>query len=33
MPQDAPGMDMGVGQPYQVMLFGAAGGPQVFARH
>ncbi|KAA0579401.1 DUF411 domain-containing protein [Azospirillum sp. Sh1] len=33
MPQDAPGMDMGVGQPYQVMLFGGAGGPQVFARH
>ncbi|MBK1839286.1 DUF411 domain-containing protein [Azospirillum sp. YIM B02556] len=33
MPQDAPGMDMGSGQPYQVMLFGAAGGPQVFARH
>lgn len=33
MPQDAPGMDMASGQPYQVMLFGAAGGPQVFARH
>lgn len=33
MPQDAPGMDMGVGQPYQVMLFGGAGGSQVFARH
>ena len=33
MPQDAPGMDMASGQPYQVMLFGAGGGPQVFARH
>lgn len=33
MPQDAPGMDMGTGQPYQVVLFGGAGGPQVFARH
>lgn len=33
MPQDAPGMDMGSGQPYQVVLFGVAGGPQIFARH
>jgi hypothetical protein len=33
MPQDAPGMDMASGQPYQVVLFGAGGGPQVFARH
>ena len=33
MPQDAPGMDIVSGQPYQVVLFGAAGGPQVFSRH
>lgn len=33
MPQDAPGMDGGTGQPYQVVLFGGAAGPQVFARH
>ncbi|WP_049976145.1 DUF411 domain-containing protein [Azospirillum sp. B506] len=33
MPQDAPGMDMASGLPYQVVLFGAAGGPQVYARH
>lgn len=33
MPADAPGMDMRTGQPYDVVLFGAADGDRVFARH
>lgn len=33
MPQDAPGMDMGTGQPYTVMLFDRTGGESVFSRH
>ncbi|MCG5238481.1 DUF411 domain-containing protein [Azospirillum doebereinerae] len=33
MPQDAPGMDMGTGRPYEVVLFGGAGGDRLFARH
>lgn len=33
MPQDAPGMDMRTGQPYDVVLFGGTGTPTVFARH
>ena len=34
MPQDAPGMDGKTGQPYQVVLFGAADGKaRVFASH
>jgi hypothetical protein len=32
MPVSAPGMDQ-PGQPYTVVLFGAAGGEQIFARH
>ena len=34
MPQDAPGMDMNTGQPYQVVLFGApGGGSTIFASY
>lgn len=33
MPADAPGMDMKTGQPYDVVLFGGAEVPTVFARH
>jgi len=34
MPQDAPGMDMNMGEPYQVVLFGApGGGTTVFASY
>lgn len=33
MPADAPGMDMGTGQPYDVILFDAGGGAKVYARH
>ena len=34
MPQDAPGMDMNTGAPFQVVLFGApGGGTTVFASH
>lgn len=34
MPQDAPGMDMKTGQPYQVVLFGAPDGKmRVYANH
>ena len=34
MPQDAPGMVMNTGEPYQVVLFGApGGGTTVFASH
>ncbi|HYH22203.1 MAG TPA: DUF411 domain-containing protein [Azospirillum sp.] len=33
MPQDAPGMDMKTGQPYEVVLFGDSGGASVYARH
>jgi hypothetical protein len=34
MPSDAPGMDMGTGQPYQVILFGTPDGkPSVYAKH
>ncbi|MBP2300726.1 DUF411 domain-containing protein [Azospirillum picis] len=34
MPQDAPGMDMKTGEPYQTVLFGAPDGkPRVFATH
>jgi hypothetical protein len=34
MPQDAPGMDMHTGEPYQVVLFGApGGGTTVYASH
>lgn len=32
MPASAPGMDI-PGEPYEVVLFGAAGGPQIYARH
>lgn len=32
MPQDAPGMDMETGEPYEVVLFGP-GGAKTFARH
>ena len=34
MPQDAPGMDMKTGEPYQVVMFGApGGGTTVFASY
>jgi hypothetical protein len=34
MPADAPGMDMNMGQPYQVILFGTPDGkPSVYANH
>jgi hypothetical protein len=34
MPSDAPGMDMNMGQPYQVILFGTPDGkPSVYANH
>ena len=34
MPADAPGMDMNMGEPYQVILFGQPGGkPAVYANH
>jgi hypothetical protein len=33
MPADAPGMDMSTGEPFEVVLFGADGGDQVYARH
>lgn len=33
MPAAAPGMDQLSGGPYQVVLFGAAGGDRTFARH
>jgi len=34
MPADAPGMDMSMGQPYQVILFGTPDGkPSVYANH
>lgn len=33
MPQDAPGMDMNSGEPYQVMIFGDNGSRGIFARH
>ncbi|MGQ9365108.1 DUF411 domain-containing protein [Azospirillum sp. ST 5-10] len=32
MPQSAPGMD-NPGEPYEVLTFGGAGGPTVYARH
>lgn len=33
MPQDAPGMDMNSGEPYQVTIFGDNGSRGIFARH
>lgn len=33
MPLDAPGMDMGTGEPYETILFGTSGTDRVFARH
>ncbi|WP_207483050.1 DUF411 domain-containing protein [Arenibaculum pallidiluteum] len=34
MPQDAPGMDMGTGEPFQVVLFGTPDGTmRVYASH
>jgi hypothetical protein len=34
MPQDAPGMDLKTGEPYQVVLFGApGGGTSVYAQY
>ncbi len=33
MPADAPGMDMGTGEPYSVLLFGTPDGDRVYARY
>lgn len=33
MPQDAPGMDMKTGEPYEVLLFEKSGRTRLFARH
>lgn len=33
MPADAPGMDLKTGEPYDVVLFGGAEAPRVYARH
>ena len=33
MPSSSPGMDQPTGEPYEVTLFGAPGGNQIFARH
>lgn len=33
MPQDAPGMDMKTGKPYDVVLFSETGHPTLYARH
>jgi len=33
MPQGSPGMETGQNDPYEVVLFGGAGGPAVFSRY